>query len=149
MCNVTLWGVCLTSAAKETQQCVVCVLLSSMSLSTIHNIIKLSDVTGTHDLIHVTFLSSYKVFHTARYSCSILTKLGVSRQIFITVSNIIFHEIPNIGSRVNICGEMDGQTDRQTDRYDEVKRPFPRLTRKRLKRAIIKLCTNNKIFRGI
>ena len=56
MCNVTLWGVCLTSAAKEMQQGVVCVLLNYMSLSTIDNIIKLNVVTGTQRLIHVTFL---------------------------------------------------------------------------------------------
>jgi hypothetical protein len=112
MCNITLWGVCLSSSAKETQQCVVCVLLSYMSLSTIYNIIKLSVVTGTQRLIHVIFLSSYKVFRTGRYSCSIITKPGVSRQILITVSNIIFHEIPNIGSRVDICEEIYGRTQR-------------------------------------
>ena len=116
VCNVTLWGVCLTRAAKERQQCVFCVLLSYMSLSTIHNIIKFSVVTGTQHLIYVTFLSSYKVFRTARYSCSISNKLRVSRHIFIAVSNIIYHEIPNIGSRVDICGEMDGRLDGQADR---------------------------------
>ena len=49
MCNVTLWGVCLTSAAKKTQHCVVGALFSYMSLSTTHNIIKLSVITGTSD----------------------------------------------------------------------------------------------------
>jgi hypothetical protein len=33
-----------------------------------------------------------------------LIKPGVSRQVFINVSNIKFHGNPNIGCRVDICG---------------------------------------------
>ena len=46
-------------------------------------------------------------------------KLEFSRQIFEKYSNKNFRGNPYIGSRGVPFGEMDGQIDRQTDRYDE------------------------------
>ena len=40
-------------------------------------------------------------------------KLEFSRQIFEKYSNIIFHENPSSGSRVDPCGRMDGWMDRR------------------------------------
>ena len=44
---------------------------------------------------------------SARYSCQILTKLDLSRQIFEKYLNIKFHENPSGGSRVVPCGRTD------------------------------------------
>jgi hypothetical protein len=45
--------------------------------------------------------------HSSRYSCQILTKLQISRQIFEKYSNIKFHENPSSGSRAVPCGQTD------------------------------------------
>jgi hypothetical protein len=58
----------------------------------------------------------------------ILTKLGVSRKIFIKVSNTKFHENPFGGSRPEICRE----TDKQTEGHDEINGRFSRFMRPRL-----------------
>ena len=51
-------------------------------------------------------------------------KLEFSGQIFEEYSNIKFHENPSIGSQVVPCGQTDGQTDTQMDRYDEANTQF-------------------------
>jgi hypothetical protein len=43
-----------------------------------------------------------------------IKKLEFSWKIFEKSSNIKFNENPSSGSRVVICGQTDGQTDRQT-----------------------------------
>ena len=50
-----------------------------------------------------------------RYSCPILMKIEVSRQIFEKFSNLKFHANPSSRIRVFPCGV----TDRQTDKHDE------------------------------
>jgi len=49
--------------------------------------------------------------YSASYSCHILMTLKFSGHIFEKYTNIKFHEIPFIGSRVP-CGQRDGWTDR-------------------------------------
>ena len=49
--------------------------------------------------------------YKARYSCHILIKRELTRQIFEKYSNIKFHENPSSKSRVVPCGQTDGQTD--------------------------------------
>ena len=39
--------------------------------------------------------------------CQILTRSGVSEQIFVKVSNIKFHENLSSGSRTDTCGRTD------------------------------------------
>jgi hypothetical protein len=56
----------------------------------------------------------------ARCLCPILTKFGFSRQIFIRVSNIKFHENPPSGSRADICGRTAG--------HEECNRHFARVS---------------------
>jgi hypothetical protein len=41
----------------------------------------------------------------------ILIEIGISRQIFIEVSNAKFQGNPSSGSRADTCGQMDGRTD--------------------------------------
>ena len=41
----------------------------------------------------------------------ILTKFGISQQIFIKAPNIKFHGKPSNGSRANTCGQTDGKVD--------------------------------------
>jgi len=48
--------------------------------------------------------------YSTGYSCQILMKLEISRQIFEKYSNIKFHENPSSVSRVVPCGQTDGQT---------------------------------------
>jgi len=43
------------------------------------------------------------------YSCQILMKLELSRQIFEVHSNIKFHETPFCGSGAVACGQTDGR----------------------------------------
>jgi len=57
--------------------------------------------------------------YTARYFCTILTKSGIPRQIYIKVLNIKFYGNPSSGSRTHTCGQTDRQKDVQTDGYDE------------------------------
>jgi hypothetical protein len=45
------------------------------------------------------------------YSCPILTKLVLFRQIFETCSNIKFHENLSSGSLIVPCGQTEGWTD--------------------------------------
>ena len=45
------------------------------------------------------------------YSCQMLMKLDISRQIFEKYSNIRFHKNPFSGRRVDPCGRTDRQTD--------------------------------------
>jgi len=45
------------------------------------------------------------------YSCQVLIKLELSRQIFENYSNIKFHENSSTVSRVVPCGRIDGRTD--------------------------------------
>ena len=52
----------------------------------------------------------------ARYFCPIVTKFGVSRQIFVKVPNIKLHEISFSGNRADTRGEADRQEDGQTRR---------------------------------
>jgi hypothetical protein len=47
---------------------------------------------------------------STRYSCQILMKLEISRQIFEKSPNIKFYENPVSGSRVIACGQTDRQT---------------------------------------
>ena len=49
--------------------------------------------------------------YSIRYSCYILMKLELSRQIFEKYPNIKFHENPFDGSRVVPCGQTGKQTD--------------------------------------
>ena len=56
----------------------------------------------------------------ARYCCRILTKFGVCRKIFVKVGNTKFHENSSGGSRT----EIFGTTDRQTDGHDEANSRF-------------------------
>ena len=51
-------------------------------------------------------------------------KVEFSRHIFEKYSHITFHENPYSESRVVVGGQMDGRTDRQTDRHDEANSPF-------------------------
>jgi hypothetical protein len=48
---------------------------------------------------------------STHYSCRILTKLEISRQILETYLNVISYENPSGGSRVASRGRPDGQTD--------------------------------------
>jgi len=41
----------------------------------------------------------------------ILIEIGISRQIFMKVSNTKFHGNPSSGSRADICGQTGGRTD--------------------------------------
>jgi len=47
--------------------------------------------------------------YSARYLSPILTKFGVSRQIFAEVSNTKFYENPSSGNRADTCGQTDQQ----------------------------------------
>jgi hypothetical protein len=58
-------------------------------------------------MITNVYLSSYKV---PFFSCPILKKLSISRQIFEKYSNMTFHENPSNESRVVPCGRTDRQT---------------------------------------
>jgi len=49
--------------------------------------------------------------YSARYFCTILTKFGIPRQIFIKILNVKCYGNPSSGSRTDTC--------EQTDRYDE------------------------------
>jgi hypothetical protein len=42
----------------------------------------------------------------------VVTKFGFYGQIFVEVCNIKFHENPSSGSRADVCGQIDRQTDR-------------------------------------
>jgi len=53
-----------------------------------------------------------ELFHATRYSCPILMKLELSRQIFEKYSNVIFLENPFSGCRVVSCGRTDGQAEK-------------------------------------
>jgi hypothetical protein len=57
-------------------------------------------------------------------------KREFSWQILEKYSNIKFHSNPSIGSRVIACGETDGQT----DRYDEAKSRFSQFCERAYKR---------------
>ena len=50
-----------------------------------------------------------------RYYCPILTKFGLSRQIFVKVPNIKVHINPSSDSRADRCWQTDGQTDRHVE----------------------------------
>jgi hypothetical protein len=50
--------------------------------------------------------------YSTLYSCQVLKKLELAQQIFEKYSNIKFHENSPSGSRVVLCGQMDG---RRTD----------------------------------
>ena len=50
------------------------------------------------------------------YCCQSFMKLEFSRHILEKYSNIKFDANPSSGSRVVRCGQMDGRTDRQTDK---------------------------------
>jgi len=64
------------------------------------------------NLIPPTTLKDTEVsIQSARKFYPILTKFGLSQQIFIEVSKIKFHRNPSIGSRAGICGETDRQKD--------------------------------------
>jgi hypothetical protein len=58
---------------------------------------------------------------STRYSCPIVMKLELSRQIFKKYTIMKFHENLSSGSRVVQCGQTDGLT----DRHDEAKSRFP------------------------
>lgn len=47
----------------------------------------------------------------ARHFCSILTKFGISLQIFIKVPSTKFHGKPSNGRRANTCVQTDGKAD--------------------------------------
>jgi len=49
--------------------------------------------------------------YSTRYSCTILMKLGIARQIFEKYSNIKFREIISSGNRVVPYGQMDRDED--------------------------------------
>jgi hypothetical protein len=51
------------------------------------------------------------LYRSTRYSCQILNKLELSRQIFEKSSNTICDENPSSGSRVFPCGRKDRQID--------------------------------------
>jgi len=52
--------------------------------------------------------------------CSIFSKCGFSRQIFINVSNIKIHENTSSGNRFDKRGQMDGRTDGEVDIVTEL-----------------------------
>jgi hypothetical protein len=60
----------------------------------------------------------------ASYSCQILMKQEVSRQIFEKYSDIKIHGNLSSGSRVVPWGRKDGQMDRRTYIHDEAKSSF-------------------------
>ena len=49
------------------------------------------------------------------YSCQVLMKFELLRQIFEKYSNIKYHENPSSGNRVVLCRQADGQTDRHDE----------------------------------
>jgi hypothetical protein len=57
---------------------------------------------------------------SARRFGQILTKFGISRQVFVEVPNIKFHKILSRVFRADTCE----QTDRQMDGYDEANGRF-------------------------
>jgi len=59
-----------------------------------------------------------------KYSCQILKKLELTRQIFEKYPNIKFHENSSGGSRVVPCGPSDGEKDMQTYNDDEANSRF-------------------------
>jgi hypothetical protein len=52
------------------------------------------------------------VLSNTRYYFQILIKLDLSRQIFEKYSDMKFYDNPSSGSRVVLCGQTDGQTER-------------------------------------
>jgi len=64
------------------------------------------------EMIPNVYWFSFKVPH---YSCPVLMKPDFFEHIYEKYSNIKFHENPSIGSRVVLCGRMDGRLDRRTD----------------------------------
>ena len=58
--------------------------------------------------------------YSTRYSCQILVKLELIRQIFEKYSNVKFNENTFIGSRIVLYGRTDRETDRQTDRQTDM-----------------------------
>jgi hypothetical protein len=57
-----------------------------------------------------SYKSTYVVMPSAEYFCPVLTELEFSRQVWMSVPNIKFHENPPSGSRVVSCGRTDGPT---------------------------------------
>jgi hypothetical protein len=47
------------------------------------------------------------LMYSARYFLSIVTKFGISRQIFMKIPNTKFHINPSSGSRADTCGQTD------------------------------------------
>ena len=57
--------------------------------------------------------------------CSIVTKSGISRQIFVKDHKIKFHTDSTSGNRADLSSRTDGRT----DGYEEINRRFSRLCR--------------------
>jgi len=64
---------------------------------------------------------------STRYSCQILMKLEIFRQVFEKYSNIKFHGKPSYGRRVVRCRQADGLIG-----YDESNIRFSQILRTRL-----------------
>jgi hypothetical protein len=88
-------------------------------------------------LMHVVFhveqvlFVSLNIFKIARYCCPMLTKLGVSRKIFVKVPNIIFYGNLSIGNGADTFRPGN----KQTDIRDEANRRFSIFVRTLLKNS--------------
>jgi hypothetical protein len=61
---------------------------------------------------------------STRYSCQILIKLELSRQIFEKRLNIKLYQDPSSGDRLVTSGQTDSRTDRWTEGLDEANSRF-------------------------
>ena len=113
--NIIFWLIRVTIVSNDTQQCVVFVLLSYVSLSV--------NIEHCKTVLLWTIYVAGKSINLFRcsckvpaISCQILTKFGVSGQLFIKILNIKLCVNPSIGSRADTCEQTDG--------HDEANRLF-------------------------
>jgi hypothetical protein len=106
--QLAFWRFRVRVVSVVTQQCVLYVLLSYMSLS------RAEKCWVLHRNAFKTIKSTY-VHVNASYFCPILTRFQICQQIFIKPPSIKFNWNPSRGSCANTC-RRDGQRDRQTDR---------------------------------
>jgi hypothetical protein len=110
--NGPLWCVCVTNVVMEIQHCILCVLLSYMSLSTKDN----TKCCTKMLLWQIYVTRKNKIYLVLHVNCPIfllfVTKFGVPWQIFLKVSNIKFHRNLSSWSCSDTYWLTGGQTDK-------------------------------------
>jgi hypothetical protein len=71
-----------------------------------------------YNFLSLFYRKQYKTYLGLHVNCLILSdfnKIRIFQQIFVEVPNIKFNGNPSSASGADICGAMDGRTDRWTD----------------------------------